>query len=107
MKNETLLHLMAKLKACPAHDTSLSRELFLESWDELRREDVTAFTKPTDPVMAALVLHDERFAQLLNEAEQAQLRSLVDLAVDRYEQRTNPPNKLGKLIAGSIKKEPV
>jgi hypothetical protein len=107
MKNETLLSLMARLKACAAHDTSVSREMFLESWDELRREDVTAFIKPTDPVMAALILHDDRFAQLLNEAEQAQLRSLVNLAVDRYEQRTNPPNKLGKLIAGSIKKEPI
>ncbi len=30
MKDETLLPLVAKLKACPSHDESLSREMFLE-----------------------------------------------------------------------------
>ena len=44
-------------------------------------------------------------ARLLNVTEQEQLRVLVNLALDRYEQQTNPPNKLGKLIAGIIKNE--
>ena len=67
------------------------------------REDVTPFLKPTVPVMAALVLHDDRFRSLLNPSEQEQLHALIQLALDRYEQQTNPPNKLGKLIAGLIK----
>jgi hypothetical protein len=29
--------------------------------------------------------------------------SLVQLAANRYEQLTNPPNQLGKLLAGSLK----
>ena len=105
MSNHTLLPLVAKLKTCASHNAGISREQFLECWDELWREDVTPLLKPTAPVMAALVLNDDRFAQLLTGAEQAQLLALVDLAIDRYEQRTNPPNKLGKLLAGSIKKE--
>ena len=106
MKNETLQPLVTKLKACPSHDESFSREMFLECWDELRREDVTAFVNPTAPVMAALILSDERFEQLLDETERSQLLSLVNLAVERYARKTNPPNKLGKLIAGIIRKEP-
>jgi len=95
--------IVATLKACPSHHASVSRERFIEGWAELQREDVTPFIKPTVPVMAALLLHDDRFTQLLNEAEQLKLKALVQLALDRYEQQTHPPNKLGKLIAGLIK----
>ena len=105
MTTENLLPLLTKLRACPSHDCKVSREMFIECWNELMREDVTPFIKPTAPVMAALILNDDRFAPLLNEAERTQLLSLVNLAIDRYDQKTNPPNKLGKLIAGIIKKE--
>ena len=94
---------MTALRACPAHETFVSRELFLEVWGELTREDVTPFNKPTLPVMAALVLHDDRFEALLNEAEQEQLRAGVQLALDRYTEQTHPPNKLGRLLAGLTK----
>ena len=97
--------IMARLRACPAHETFVSRELFLEVWGELTREGVTHLIKPTFPVMAALVLHDERFEALLNEAEQEQLRSLVQLALDRYEEQTHPPNKLGRLLVGLTKEQ--
>ena len=107
MNNETLLPLLARLKACPAHNTNVSRERFLECWEALRREDVTPLRKPTPPIMAALALHDHRFARMLNLTELEQLRVLVNLALDRYEQQTNPPNKLGKLIAGIIKNESI
>jgi hypothetical protein len=103
--HKNLLPLVARLKACPAHDASVSRELFLESWDELKREDVTPFRTPSLPVMAALVLNDDTFAQLLGAMERAQLVALVKLAVDRYDQQTNPPNKLGRLMAGVIIKK--
>ena len=97
--------IMATLRACPSHHASVSRERFLEGWTELCREDVTPFIKPTVPVMAALVLHDDRFTALLNPSELEHLHALVQLALDRYEQQTNPPNQLGKLIAGLTKKE--
>ena len=97
--------IVATLRARPSHHASVSRERFLEGWAELCREDVTPFIKPTVPVMAALLLHYDRFTQLLNEAEQLKLRALVQLALDRYEQQTNPPNKLGRLLTGLIKEQ--
>ena len=103
MKTESLQPLVARLRACPTHETNLSRELFIECWDELHRDDITPLIKPTIPILAALVLHDDRFATLLNAAEHAQLLGLIKLALDRYEQQTQPPNKLGKLIAGILK----
>jgi hypothetical protein len=95
-------NLIARLKECPSHQSSISRERFLECWAELCREDVTPFIKPSVTVMAALLLHDDRFAELLNSTEQLQLRALVQLALDRYEQQTNPPNKLGKLMGNCV-----
>ncbi|MEI7533967.1 MAG: hypothetical protein WCK57_06310 [Verrucomicrobiae bacterium] len=95
--------IVATLKACPSQHASVSRERFQEGWNELCREDVTPLIKPTVPVMAALLLHDDRFRALLNPSEQEQLHALIQLALDRYEQQTNPPNKLGRLIAGIIK----
>ena len=90
--------IVATLRACPTHHASVSRERFQGSWAELCREDVTPLLKPTIPVMAALLLHDDRFAALLDSSERDQLDSLIQLALDRYEQQTNPPNKLGRLL---------
>ena len=95
--------IVATLRACPAQHASVSRERFIAGWAELCREDVTPFIKPTIPVMAALVLHDDRFASLLNSSERDQLDALIQLALDRYEQQTNPPNKLGRLIADCVR----
>jgi hypothetical protein len=103
MKSNRLLTLVQTLRACPTHEASVSREMFIEGWNELIREDMTPFNKPSLPVMAALLLHDDRFRRLLDET--GQLTALVQLALDRYEQQTNPPNKFGKLLAGCIKKE--
>ena len=107
MNQENLQSLVTRLKACPAHDADVSRETFLECWDELRRQEVATARQPSDPIMAALLLKDHRFARLLSVAEQELLQALVLLAGDRYKMKTNPPNKLGKLIAGIIKKESI
>jgi hypothetical protein len=101
MKN--LQPLVAKLKACPTRDTTVSRELLVKTWEEVRQEKVPTFLQPSGAIMAALVVSDVRFAQLLGESDRAQLQSLVQLVADRYEQTTNPPNKLGKLINHSLK----
>jgi hypothetical protein len=51
-----------------------------------------------------VILYDkEQFAPLLNEAELAQMLALADKALERYQQRTHPPNKLGKIIAAALK----
>jgi hypothetical protein len=103
----TLLNLVQTLRACPTHEASVSREMFLECWDELQREDVTPLAKPTMPIMAALLLNDDRFRGLLQEEEILQLLAIVQLAQNRYEQQANPPNKFGKLLAGCFTEDEI
>jgi hypothetical protein len=96
-----LLPLVEKLKACPAHDKSLSQEMLHRAWERCRAwqpED-----EVTPAVMAGVILQDEPFARLLNEAERTQMAALARVALERYQQRNNPPNKLGKIIAAALK----
>lgn len=95
--------LMQTLRACPTHEAGVSRERLTERWNGLIHEELT--DKPSLPVMAALLLHDEQFGDLLDEAEEQQLTDLVQRALDRYHQQTNPPNTFGKLLAGSLQTE--
>jgi hypothetical protein len=105
MKDKPLLPLITKLKTCPSHDRPVSRESFIECWDVLKREEVEHLAAPTKPIMAALILNDSRFSQLLDEPQNTQLTELVEIAIEKYREQTNPPNKLGRLIAGIINKE--
>jgi len=101
----TQLPLVAQLRRCPTHAATVSREQFIAAWQELQRVDVTPFLQPTVPILAALLLSDDRFTGLLDESESAQLNDLVELALNRYDQQTNPPNKLGRILSGLIRKE--
>lgn len=102
MKSNPLLPLLAELKVCRSRDNALSAQRLSESWERFRNQAL-AENKPTTAIMAALVLDDPAFAQLLTTAEHTQLIALTKSAIERYQQKTNPPNKLGKLIAASIK----
>jgi hypothetical protein len=107
VKNKTLLALVDKLKACPAHNPSLSKESLLETWKCFRQIDLEHGDELTPAIMAALILYDEeQFGELLNEVERSQVFALAKVALERYKKITNPPNKLGKLIAGIINQEP-
>ena len=98
-----LLPLVALLKACPTQDTSFSEKLLLEAWERFKHTGWDRGTEPNPAVMAALVLHDEHLAKLLNAAERVQLLALSTVALERYQQKTNPPNPLGKTIAATLK----
>ena len=102
-KSGALLPLVEKLKACPAHDNSFSGELFREAWKCFTQSDSEEGDEPTPAMLAGLILYDEQFARLLNEAERAQLSALARVAWERYQDKTNPPNKLGKIIAAAVK----
>ena len=95
--------LVAQLKACPTQDSSFSDRLLDEAWERFKHTGCNRGTEPTPAVMAALVLHDENLARLLNAAERVQLLALSEAALERYQQKTNPPNQLGKTIAASLK----
>jgi hypothetical protein len=96
-----LLPLVAKLKACPTHDNGFSKELVRDAWEGFKDA-----WKPgnnfTPAVIAALVIHNSTFALLLDETERAQLLALSNVALERFKERTNPPNKLGKILAAIL-----
>ena len=56
MSTPNLSALVARLKACPARNASLTPQHLLEGWNELRMETVPPDEKPSPTVMAALPL---------------------------------------------------
>ena len=102
--SKVLAPLFAKLRVCPSQDSRFSEKLLLETWRGFKQSALEQGNEPTPAIIVALILHDtELFAQLLNVAERSQLAVLARLALERYQQKTNPPNKLGKLIAAALK----
>ena len=105
-KSSVLLPLAANLKACPACDSTFSEKLLIATWGSLKQAALEQGDELTPSIMAALILFDEeQFAQLLDEAERAQMLALAQAALERYRQKTNPPNKLGKIIAAALKEK--
>ena len=101
-----LLPLVARLKACPAHDHGFSQKLLVATWDSLKQTNLEHGDELTPSIMAGLVLYDEeQFAQLLNAAEHSQLAALAKTALERFQEKSNPPNKLGKTIAAALKEK--
>jgi hypothetical protein len=98
-----LLPLVAQLKACPTQDSSFSEKLLTDAWEQFKHTGWDRGTEPTPAVMVALVLHDEHVAKLLNTAERVQLLALSTIALERYLEKSNPPNQLGKTIAATLK----
>jgi len=99
-----LLPLVTRLKACPAQDDRITTKRLLEMWDSFKQIAPDQGDTISSAMMAGLILYDpETFASLLTAAEQEQLITLGLIALERYQNRTNPPNKLGKLIAAAIK----
>ena|ERR1041385_5723242 len=96
-----LLPLVAKLKSCPAHNNEFSKEFVRDTWEGFK-DAWKPGNNPTPAVIAALVIYNSTFALLLDEAERAQLLALSNVALDRFEQKTNPPNKLGKTLAAIL-----
>jgi hypothetical protein len=58
---------------------------------------------PSRAVIAALCVITPRELKLLTLEEEKQFTQLADVALQRYEQLINPPNKVGNLIAGVLK----
>ena len=99
-----LLPLVTRLKACPAQDDRLTTKRLLETWASFKQIAPEHGDSISSAMMAGLILYDpETFASLLTPAEQEQLITLGLVALERYQARTNPPNKLGKLIAAAVK----
>ena len=99
-----LMPLLAQLKSCPAREQGLTRKELIATWNSFKEINPEQGDEITPAMMAGLVLFDEeQFAQLLNEAERSQLAALAKMALERFTEKSNPPNKLGKTIAAALK----
>lgn len=102
MKN--LLPLMTHLKACPTQDERISQTRLIEMWSRFKQIAPERGDLVTPAMLVGLILYGpDTFGSLLPFAEREQLVRLCLLARERYQQLANPPNKLGKLIAASLK----
>ena len=80
--------------------------MLLETWKSFGATDLERGDQITPAVVVGLILYDqETFGCLLDETERAQLVALGKVALERYQQKTNPPNKLGKTLAASLKEQ--
>jgi hypothetical protein len=104
MNHETLLPLVARLRACPTQASHISEKRLRETWKGFTQTDLEHGDERTPAILAALILYDdEPWVGLLNEVERSQLFALAKVASERYQQIAHPPNKLGKTIAASLK----
>ena len=101
-KSNALRPLFVQLQGCPSRINRFAGELSRQSWERFKALAWDPEDEPTPAVLAGLILYDATFAQLLNEAERAQLSALAGKTRERYLNETKPPNQLGKLIAASL-----
>jgi len=105
-KPGVLLPLVETLKACPACNERLTTKVLFETWASFRQISLEHGDTVTPAVLVGVILYDpEIFAPLLNGVEQAQLAALGKTALERYQQITNPPHKLGKTLAAALKEK--
>lgn len=101
--HEEFARLAAQLKACPSQDLRVSEASARQAWDRMKQQAWPEDYPLTAAVVTALILSSESFARLLRPAERSQLTSLSQTALLRFQEKAHPPNKLGKILASSIK----
>lgn len=97
-----LLLLATQLKACPTQDNSFSEKLLAEAWERFKHTGWERGNLPSASVIAGLLVQDENVAKLLTSTEHTQLLGLCSNALERYHEKANPTNQLGKTIAATL-----
>lgn len=99
-----LLPLVQRLKNCPTQDDRINAKRLVETWNSCKTTAPELGDTITPALVVGVILYDlEGFGSLMPHAEREQLIQLGQLALRRYQERTNPPNKPGKLIAAALK----
>ena len=102
--SQKLQHLAARLRACPARNTTISKKLIFDSWKSFREIDLENGDEVTPSVIAGLILFDwEKLHPLLSDLDLDQLEIIAKTALERYQQLANPPNPAGQALAGILK----
>jgi len=101
---ESFQQLVQNLKLCPTLESTIKPKLLHEAWSSFRRLDPEHGDEVTPAMLVALILHDEEsFAELLTEAQLDQLHIVAGQAMQQYELAIKPKNKVGQLLATTIK----
>lgn len=97
-----LLLLVTQLRACPTQDSHFSDQRLFEAWERFKLTGWERGNLPSVSVIAGLLVMDQTVATLLTSAEHTQLLELCSTALERYHEKANPPNPLGKTIAATL-----
>jgi hypothetical protein len=101
---ESFQLLVRNLKLCSTAEATITPKLVNEIWDCMRDIKPQQGDEVTPAMLVALILHDEEsFAELLTEAQLAQLHLVAGQAMQQYELAIKPKNQVGQLLATTIK----
>ncbi len=101
---EPLQPLVTKLKACPTRDDRVTAKRLLATWARFKTLAPERGDQITPALLVGVILYDpETIAPVLTGAEHAQLAALGQVAFERYQQLSNPPNQLGKTLFAALK----
>ena len=104
-QKQPLLPLAALLAQCPSRDGRATSEIVGEAWDDLRQMSFMQMDEPSSAVIAAVMINNKVIGEILAPTEHKELLRLAQLVQQRYQERTNPNNKVGNLIVGVLKEQ--
>jgi hypothetical protein len=101
---DSFQQLVAGLKLCPTLQTSITPSHLNETWASFQRIDPEHGDDLTPAMLVALILFDEEsFAGLITEEQFDQLHIISGQVKQNYELAIKPKNKVGLLLAMTIK----
>jgi hypothetical protein len=98
----TLLPLVHELTNCPSRDSEGLHKSVEDSWEALRNRKFNDLGNAKRAVLAAVIIHGCP-SLAIERADHRELFRLADLLLQRFEERANPKNKVGHLIADALK----
>jgi hypothetical protein len=97
-----LLPLVHQLTSCPSRDSEGLRKSVEDWWEALRARKFNDLGNAKRAVLAAVIVNGCP-SLALERPEHKELLRLADLALQKFEGRAQPKNKVGNLIAGALK----
>jgi hypothetical protein len=104
MKDGTnaLLPLIQQLANCQSRDSERLRKSIEDWWDALRTKKFSELGQAKRAAITAVIINGCPDS-ILERPEKQELLRLADLVLQRFEERANPKNKVGHLIADVLK----
>ena len=101
-KERALAPLIHQLTNCSSRDSEGVRKSIEDWWDALRSKKFSDLGNAKRAAITAVIINGCP-TWLLGGPEKQELLSQADLALQRFEERANPKNKVGHLLADALK----